>query len=144
MVSGKAADVGRERHSRSRVPPRHRHLPLLAPSGPSLSRVRRVCRSVRSQRGEDHVASEHPAHRSGRAVGVVLDGGASLGRPKWGGGGVQCSVSGVDKGRLAWHLLGPRDRPSRRLREAGGGDRERQFCLARGWPFGEAERGRCI
>ncbi|XP_013840293.1 adenylate kinase isoenzyme 6 isoform X1 [Sus scrofa] len=51
MVSGKAADVGRERHSRSRVPPRHRHLPLLAPSGPSLSRVRRVCRSVRSQRG---------------------------------------------------------------------------------------------
>ncbi|XP_047651868.1 adenylate kinase isoenzyme 6 isoform X2 [Phacochoerus africanus] len=24
---------------------------------------------------------------------------------------------------------------------AGGGDREREFCLARGWPFGEAERG---
>lgn len=44
-------------------------LPLPAPAGPSQECVERVCRGVRSQRGEDHVASEHTAHRSGRAVG---------------------------------------------------------------------------
>ena len=37
-------------------------LPLPAPAGPSQECVERVCRGVRSQCGEDHVASEHPAH----------------------------------------------------------------------------------
>ncbi|XP_047708398.1 adenylate kinase isoenzyme 6 isoform X1 [Prionailurus viverrinus] len=82
--------MGRERRGGPREPRGRWRLPQLAPFSSSLSCVECVSQGAQSQRGEDHVASEHPAHRSG-----ARRGGAGL---RAGYGPECCGASGARKG----------------------------------------------
>lgn len=59
-------------------------MPPSAPSGSSLLCLGPICRGFQSLRVEDHVASEHPAHGSGRAAGRGWTAGLAGRRVLWG------------------------------------------------------------
>lgn len=117
--------MGRERRAGPQEPRGRWRLPQLAPFSSSLSCVECVSQGAQSQRGEDHVASEHPAHRSG-----ARRGGAGL---RAGYGPECCGASGARKGAVpfgvsrlveggaAWLWSRPLDLVLRPLREAGWG-----------------------